>query len=248
MVALFKLASPIQFSLLSSIFKFTHSRPTETFTTLYRLLWPTLTSIPVIIIILFTATRLYHRSLNSFGWSFPARLRLSIDRRKLSPLAVSALAGLILAGMATLFPVYILPERQTILHQNVESSAAFALGFSLASILAAPFVEETIFRGILYPALLKRTGDDTRGHLFAVAGTAALFLAVHIDVYRDQAGVPRPGHLAAIAAASVGFTIMRAYSRRLLPCYVMHTIFNLCASVKLLLLHLGITGAASIGN
>jgi membrane protease YdiL (CAAX protease family) len=105
----------------------------------------------------------------------------------------------------------------------------------MAAVAGAPFVEESIFRGVLYPAFLQKTGHTFRGKCFATAGVSVLFLAVHIDVYSSEAGVPHVGHLVGIAVAAVAFTAMRAYSRRLLPSYYMHLLFNIYGSAGMFL-------------
>ncbi|MFN2595788.1 MAG: lysostaphin resistance A-like protein, partial [Pyrinomonadaceae bacterium] len=88
----------------------------------------------------------------------------------------------------------------------------------------APLVEETIYRGILFPALRRVAGVAT-----AVVIVSALFAGVHVYQYRNSLTV-----IASILLLSVALTLTRAYTRRLLPCFVIHLIFNGIQSVLII--------------
>jgi membrane protease YdiL (CAAX protease family) len=80
------------------------------------------------------------------------------------------------ARLITLF--HRTPEQQMVvkvLEQN--QSHAWRAVFALAAIIMAPLVEETIFRGILYP-LLKYRGYPR----LAIWGTSLFFAAVHLNL------------------------------------------------------------------
>jgi membrane protease YdiL (CAAX protease family) len=70
------------------------------------------------------------------------------------------------------------PEQQTVVKvlEQTESPMRRAI-FALAAILMAPLVEETIFRGILYP-MLKYRGYPR----LAIWGTSLFFAAVHLNL------------------------------------------------------------------
>jgi membrane protease YdiL (CAAX protease family) len=69
---------------------------------------------------------------------------------------------------------------------------------------------------ILPPAVQNRMGM-----FWAVIIVSALFAFVHVFQYYNNFGV-----IAAIVLLSVSLTLVRAYTGRLLPCYIMHLIFN----------------------
>ncbi|HEX8772235.1 MAG TPA: CPBP family intramembrane glutamic endopeptidase [Pyrinomonadaceae bacterium] len=98
----------------------------------------------------------------------------------------------------------------------VSSSTAARISLALLATLTAPLVEETVYRGLLYSAFQKVTGIA-----WAIVIVAFLFTLVHVYQYRHNLGV-----IAAISIFSLSLTFMRAYSGRLLPCYVMHLVFN----------------------
>ena len=105
--------------------------------------------------------------------------------------------------------------------QIVASSTGARFSIAILATVTAPLVEEMIYRGLLYSALQRVTGM-----LWAVVVVSFLFTFVHVFQYSNNLGV-----IAAITIFSLSLTLMRAYSGRLLPCYVMHLVFNGLQSV-----------------
>jgi membrane protease YdiL (CAAX protease family) len=63
------------------------------------------------------------------------------------------------------------------------ATPAWTVGLVAAyGVVVAPVVEETLFRGLLYPAIRSAAGGGRRGVWTGVLVTAALFAAVHQDV------------------------------------------------------------------
>jgi uncharacterized protein len=89
----------------------------------------------------------------------------------------------------------------------------------------APLVEEIVYRGILYSALQRVLG--TAGSVLIVM---SLFTIVHGPEYWPNLGI-----LATILLLSFVLTLVRARTNRLLPCYVIHLIFNGIQSVVIVL-------------
>jgi membrane protease YdiL (CAAX protease family) len=231
LLLIFELAEPALRWMLVYFFKLTGNKPSESFINFYVLFWPLITDLLLLIIIGLYIKGLYGQPFRRpFGWSWPSRLWMKeLGKRRFSPRQVSGSAGMLVYSLAV-FCTALIPGPETSLSAAVESSILIATGTTLAAVVGAPLIEELLFRGVLYPALLRRTGYNFRGKCFAVAGVSALFLAIHISVYSSKEGVPHVGHLTGIALAAVAFTSMRAYSQRILPSYFMHLIFNVCGS------------------
>jgi len=104
----------------------------------------------------------------------------------------------------------------TALDRLVESSRAAALIIAFLAVATAPIVEESIYRGILYPAL-----ERTAGSTVAVIMVTLLFAVPHVPQYWPNIGV-----IASITLLSVALTVVRARTGRLLPCIVVHFVFN----------------------
>jgi CAAX protease family protein len=107
----------------------------------------------------------------------------------------------------------------------VASSAAARVAIAVLATLTAPLVEEMIYRGLLYSALQR-----VMGRILTVIFVSFLFSFVHVFQYSNNLGV-----IAAITIFSLSLTLMRAYSGRLLPCYIMHLVFNGLQSIVILL-------------
>lgn len=113
---------------------------------------------------------------------------------------------------------------ETAVDQIVASSTAARLAIAVLATVTAPLVEEMIYRGLLYSALQRVTGV-----LWAVVVVSSLFTFVHVFQYSNNLGV-----IAAISIFSLSLTFMRAYTGRLLPCYVMHLVFNGIQSIVII--------------
>jgi uncharacterized protein len=106
---------------------------------------------------------------------------------------------------------------------NNSTAARFVLAFLATA--TAPIVEEVIYRGILYPALQRAIGVA-----WAVVGVTLLFASVHVVQYYNNISV-----IAAIGVLSLTLTLVRAYTKSLLPCFVIHLVFNGLQSLYIVL-------------
>ena len=68
-------------------------------------------------------------------------------------------------------------EQQVVTMVKANSDVFLRISLALAAIITAPFVEEAVFRGVLYPAI-KQRGHRLLGILF----TALLFAGVHANL------------------------------------------------------------------
>ncbi len=106
--------------------------------------------------------------------------------------------------------------QETELERILESSRAAALITAFLAVATAPLVEEVIYRGLLYSAFQRVIGP-----VFAVIVVASMFAGLHVLQYWPNAGA-----ISAITLLSVVLTVVRARTGRLLPCFVIHLVFN----------------------
>jgi membrane protease YdiL (CAAX protease family) len=132
-----------------------------------------------------------------------------------------ALLLLTVGGVITTF----LGGAKTQLDLIIESSTATRVTIALLSFLTAPFVEELVYRGILYPALARIMGGG-----WAIALVSLLFAGIHFWQYKNNLGV-----ILVITILSIVLTALRAGTGSLLPPFLLHLIFNGLQSIFLLL-------------
>lgn len=106
--------------------------------------------------------------------------------------------------------------QQTDLERILRSSRAAALVIAFLAATTAPLVEEVVYRGLLYSALQRLAGPIT-----GVFVVTLLFAGLHVFQYW-----PDFGAIASISFLSLVLTGIRARTGRLLPCYVIHLVFN----------------------
>ena len=106
--------------------------------------------------------------------------------------------------------------QETDLERILQSSRAAALITAFLATATAPLVEEVVYRGLLYSAFQRVIGP-----VFAVIVVASIFAGLHVLQYWPNAGA-----ISAITLLSVVLTVVRARTGRLLPCFVIHLVFN----------------------
>ena len=102
------------------------------------------------------------------------------------------------------------------LEQLIRSSRAAALATAFAASVTAPLVEEIIFRGVLYSALRRLVGE-----VGAVLFVVLVFAVIHVPQYWPSYGV-----IGVILFLSLVLTLVRARTGQLLPCFIIHLVFN----------------------
>jgi CAAX protease family protein len=127
----------------------------------------------------------------------------------------SVVLGLLLFGAAWLF-VLAFGGKETELQRILDSSRAAALLVAFMAVATAPLVEEIIYRGILFPAWQRLTGS-----VAAVVIVTLMFAIPHVPQYWPNLAV-----IFSILMLSAALTIVRARTSRLVPCYVIHLVFN----------------------
>jgi membrane protease YdiL (CAAX protease family) len=123
------------------------------------------------------------------------------------------------AVVSTLFP-----EQENDLIRILRSSRSAVLVVAFMATFTAPLVEEVVYRGIMYSSFQR-----TFGVPIAVILVTILFAVVHVPQY-----YPSYSTILVICLLSLVLTLIRARSKNLLPCIVLHTIFNAVQSLLLI--------------
>ncbi len=118
-----------------------------------------------------------------------------------------------------------LPEQDNELMRILQSSRSAVYVTALLATFTAPVVEEVIYRGILYSALQRSIGV-----VWAVTFVTVAFAGVHFLQYWGS-----PGTIVLICILSLILTLIRVRTKNLLPCIILHFIFNGIQSLILIL-------------
>ena len=155
-----------------------------------------------------------HPFLPTLGWSWTREFTFW----RCAGLAVA----LLLLGIGI---IKLTGNPQTELDRLIQSSRATALATPLLTTVTAPYVEEVIYRGVLYAPLQRAIGKS-----WAVAIVMIIFAAIHVYQYWPSFGV-----IGTILMLSFALTAIRARTGRLLPCFIIHLIFNGIQSILIVL-------------
>lgn len=143
------------------------------------------------------------------GFEWPANMRPGVVVLVCVWLAILLL---VLGGMAT----YRWGGSKTQLDLLVESSVAARFATAFVATFTAPLVEELIYRGVFYSAVQR-----TLGTIIAVLVVSLLFAGVHVFQYKDNIAV-----IGVITLLSFTLTLVRAYTGKVLPSFIIHLVFN----------------------
>ncbi|MFN6964868.1 MAG: lysostaphin resistance A-like protein [Pyrinomonadaceae bacterium] len=108
------------------------------------------------------------------------------------------------------------PEQDNSLLKILRSSRHAVLLTAFLATFTAPFVEEVVYRGVLYSGFQRLTGAP-----LAIIVITALFSLVHVPQY-----YPSWTTIVLLTLLSLILTLVRAWSGNLLPCVVLHFLFN----------------------
>ncbi|PYS21584.1 MAG: hypothetical protein DMF72_16635 [Acidobacteria bacterium] len=160
-------------------------------------------------------TRLGKRSFKQvFGWSWSPNFGLW----RSSALAITLF-------VVTLVLIGLFGGPRTDLDRILESSRATAVTLAIIAVVTAPLVEELIYRGLLYSAFQKAVGQWG-----AVVIVASMFAGLHVVQYW-----PNIGAISSITLLSAVLTLTRARTGRVLPCFVVHLVFNGVQSIIIII-------------
>lgn len=137
--------------------------------------------------------------------------------RKLSPGGVFWLVlGGIVLGFGVQFVPRLLPDSDKFPLEQMFSSPAAAYTVALFAVLIAPFMEELVFRGVLFAFF-----ENLVGMRFAIAGTALLFAGLHVPEYWRAWN-----HVLLILLVGFAFSLVRGVSGSLTASFVLHLSYN----------------------
>jgi membrane protease YdiL (CAAX protease family) len=117
----------------------------------------------------------------------------------------------------------IFPEQDNELLRMLRSSKLALYTIAILAVATAPLVEEVVYRGVLYSAFQRSVGT-----VGAVALVTFLFALVHVPQY-----YPSVSTILLLTLLSLILTLVRVYTGNLLPCIILHLIFNAFQSALL---------------
>ena len=134
---------------------------------------------------------------------------------------------MLLGGLITLVYIvgYFLPAQDNEMVRILQSSRTALYIVAFLATFTAPLVEEVIYRGILFSVLQRSAGV-----VWAVLIVTLLFAGVHFFQYWGS-----PGTIFLICFLSLVLTLIRYRTKSLLPCIILHTLFNGIQSLAILL-------------
>jgi uncharacterized protein len=117
------------------------------------------------------------------------------------------------------------PEKENELIRILQSSRSAVYIVAIVATFTAPFVEEVVYRGVLYSAFQRAFGIPA-----AFVLVTGLFALVHVPQY-----YPSYSTIFLLTVLSLTLTAIRVKSDNLLPCVILHTLFNATQSILLIM-------------
>jgi uncharacterized protein len=154
-------------------------------------------------------------------YSFREMLGWKFNNFKVWHMIVVVVSIFVLAGVLTAY----FGETDNELLRILRSSRTAVVLVAIMATFTAPIVEEVVYRGVLYSALQR-----TVGVWFAVFLVTLLFAVVHVPQY-----LPDFVAISMICLISLVLTLIRVWTKNLLPCIILHFVFNGIQSVILIL-------------
>jgi membrane protease YdiL (CAAX protease family) len=117
------------------------------------------------------------------------------------------------------------PEQENDLLRILRSSRNAVYIVAFMATFTAPIVEEVVYRGVLFSAFQRTLGVPV-----AFLVVTFLFAIVHVPQY-----YPSYSTIFLLVILSVTLTFLRVWSKNLLPCIILHTMFNGAQSILLVI-------------
>jgi hypothetical protein len=109
---------------------------------------------------------------------------------------------------------------------DIEADRTYLIAFAIGAVIAAPIIEEMVFRGVVMRGLLGRFGAPS-----TIALQAVFFGAAHFDPVLRAGNI---GLVLALSAVGAALGLGAYLLRRIGPTIVAHAIFNSVALIVLL--------------
>lgn len=124
----------------------------------------------------------------------------------------------ILGGVLGLFALFrwAFGDHENDLDRVLKSSRAAVYAVAIMATFSAPIVEEVIYRGVMFSAFKRSVNTPA-----AVLIITVLFAAVHLPQYWGDLAT-----ISALLTLSLVLTLVRVFTGQLLPCVVLHFLFN----------------------
>ena len=162
--------------------------------------------IPILAYVYFLIVIHYRQSFwNALKWKSPSRSR-----------AAQFFAGGMILALLTLLVLMLLPDKESFPLEQLFTSPRAAYVVGGFAVLVAPFMEELIFRGVLFAFF-----ENLIGLRFAIVSTALLFAGLHVPEYWGAWH-----HAALILLVGVVFSAARGATGSLAPSVILHLAYN----------------------
>jgi membrane protease YdiL (CAAX protease family) len=125
------------------------------------------------------------------------------------------LGGAALSLVIMIAPSF-LPEKKGFPLEKMFNSPSSAYAVAAFAVVIAPFMEELLFRGLLFAFFERHAGVK-----FAVIATAVLFAGLHIPEYWGAWN-----HVLMILVVGVTFSLVRGLSGSVTPSFILHLAYN----------------------
>ncbi|HVF89398.1 MAG TPA: CPBP family intramembrane glutamic endopeptidase [Blastocatellia bacterium] len=116
------------------------------------------------------------------------------------------------------------PPRETSLDKLLKISPAIRISVAIMAVLSAPVVEEVVYRGVMFGGLVKKIG-----RVPTILVVTMLFAGVHFPQYFESQQA-----IAGLTFLSLVITTVRAQTRSILPCVLIHLLYNTIGAIEIL--------------
>ena len=149
--------------------------------------------------------------LSSLGWSFRWSDLGFGPLTWLSAIVFQVVMMLIVTGLK-------IPLTSNVESIDGDIGRSYVIATAIAAVVAAPIIEEVVFRGLVMRGFLSRMGA-----LPAILLQGVLFGAAHVDPARGMGNI---GLVMVLSSVGVAFGAAAYLTRRLGPTVIAHAIFN----------------------
>lgn len=116
------------------------------------------------------------------------------------------------------------PPRETVFDKLLKISPSVRISVAIMAVVSAPIVEEVVYRGILFAGLVKKIGTVP-----TIIVVTMLFAGVHFPQYFESVQ-----GLVGLTFLSLVITTVRAQTRSIYPCVMIHLIYNTIGAIEIL--------------